>query len=397
MITATTTGKGKKVVLLVGDPPAVDKFDERMRAIGHDVITLRNAHSPGRIMSALRPGIDCVVAMNVRSAGAAIKEASRKLAIEYVSVPPSWSAAQTALKAAGILSNVQAILPLTHRPLAEALRPKPPAYGTGQAFQAATDRIAEEVLESVDAAIHRTSVLAPVERPPRDAPPPEAEPEAEPEARPAAEPLPEAPAKVVGVNVRQPTVEEAPAAAPAPAPKPPPYKARLKGAAVMAAHSVEKMEYAEAVFRLAPDLDPQDVNAQIVVRFGRGLDGTRLYDVRRKVRAALGLPPAKGTWVINRPPPATPPEATPAAPAAPAAPTTEQPAAAPPQASPAPVLAPAEPGGLPEAVLAAQTALVEALRAAVGVQSYVLTFVGGQAEVEFEAEVRRVAKGKTSL
>jgi hypothetical protein len=148
------------------------------------------------------------------------------------------------------------------------------------------------------------------------------------------------------------------------------HAAQVKGAAVIAAGCAERIAYAETLFTAGPDLDPKEVNAQIAARFGVALNSTALYQVRREVRARLGLAPASGTRTRNR--------IEPAAPSLPA--------------MVAGVEAP-----LPPEVVSAQAALVAALRRSGVVSSYCLTFVGGEAEVEHEVEVRRTAKGKTSL
>lgn len=127
--------------------------------------------------------------------------------------------------------------------------------------------------------------------------------------------------------------------------------------------AAQRMLLAESLFRENPDADPGDVNAEIARRTGAGLSGTNLYYVRRDVRSRVGVAPAPGTRAHNRLPPEV--EAT-------------------------------VEGALPLNVTQCQAALVEALRLA-GVQSYALTFVGGEAECEYEMEVRRVARGRTAL
>jgi hypothetical protein len=145
------------------------------------------------------------------------------------------------------------------------------------------------------------------------------------------------------------------------------------------------MAVAERLFREGPDLSPEEVNKQIAMTCGLGLNGSQLYDVRRRIRFELGLPPAPGTKKGNRI----------------EQPTESAPVVSPPpkvvQQAVAPVKVPEAPA-LSEGVLKAQKQLAEEVRKmGSSLQQYSFILVGGEIEVTHEMAVVQVIKKSSSL
>jgi hypothetical protein len=399
-------------VLVVGEPPAADKIAAELGTYPGVAVTYARSRHKHAITGLAVEGMDYLVAMNLHGQGAVVKERCRKAGVKYVTVGPSWSAAKLALEQAGFFKVLErapfaAPAPLMQRPFAAAAR--------RAGLHSVVDQIAERAKAGdtkVVAALTKAwgeghgrpdPVIAtrtvreasPVVALPRGAtrtpgdllrdPPPSlrAAPEAPPPAPAAEGTAPEAPSTSQAPRTATPAPGDVlphPPEAPQASQEVPESRkggitqaARERGVASRSGASADRLAFAEALFTAGPDLDAVEVNRQIAVRFGVGLNSDALYRIRREVRARLNLPPAPGTRGKYRIEP--------------------QPTSAPMTASPAPASGTA----LPAAVLTAQAALVAALRTAGFVSSYTLTYLSGEAEVEHEVEVRRTEKGKQSL
>lgn len=206
-------------VLLIADPPAGDKVARELEKLGCVVDYRRNV-KPGGMASLIRPGLDWCLGMNTHSMGETLREGCRRYGIHYCSIPPNWSAASLRIGEEGFFKEIAAKRPAPAPPASNGLKHKP--------FEAL-----------------------------KVEPPPPAPPEAEP----APAPAPPPPAPV-------PTPE------PAPVPRPGPTDAaRAKANVIRAAETVNKMEYADQVLSLAPDMDVRAINEQIAARFTKGFTG----------------------------------------------------------------------------------------------------------------------------
>lgn len=93
-------------VLLIGDPPGVDRFEQKLQPYA-DVEVIRDPHVK---QVAIRRGFDWILGMNMHSQAnvVRVREAAAKLGARFVSIPPGWSLAAETLKLNGFFSDVEA-------------------------------------------------------------------------------------------------------------------------------------------------------------------------------------------------------------------------------------------------------------------------------------------------
>lgn len=118
--------------LLLADPPAGDKVQRELEALGVKVDYRRGAGDKAIMAAVNRPGNEWVIAMNAHSLGAAVKAAARANGAHFVSIPPGWSGAQVVLQREGFftaaveaarVASTNGATALKHRPF-EKLMPE---------------------------------------------------------------------------------------------------------------------------------------------------------------------------------------------------------------------------------------------------------------------------------
>jgi hypothetical protein len=246
-------------VLLLANPPMGDKFAHRLQEIPGVEVDYRRMQKTAAQSEAVRSvaakGV-WVVAMSVNGAGAGFKEIARTRGAHYVSLPPSWAAAEEQLREQGFfkaLHEARLAAPLTHHM-------KPTA-------------IAIDGAPVVEAMIRQLGAKAV---------------------------LPLIPTQGTAEDRARDTEKVAASVGLVPGRRAPTQEARKAGNESMKRKAAERQAYARELFERDPGLSPQMANQMVTVRFGRSTSEQALYRLRRDVCAAKGLPPPSGSYARAR-------------------------------------------------------------------------------------------------
>lgn len=371
-----TKPQSKVRVLLIGDPPAGDKVEAQLLSLDWvELKYVRNPHSHHAFMDAVQSGLDYVLAMNAKSAGAMLKERCRQKGVKMVAIPPSWSKTKELLDEVGFFARITTTSPngdaLKYRPFADLKEPARLVPAPTVTQKPPPPKMPEVTKAPVQA--------APVPPPPPTKPAPavSAQPAPKPPPPPAPTPIAKTPEPVEERKVISKLTD----------------RDRALGRATNASDSAARMALAERLFTEGPDLDPHEVNRQIVMSTGAELSSGPLYRIRREVRARMGLPPAPGTKKANRVEQPTESAAVMSPPPEPPK-VVEPPKPVPQAPAPTPAAAP----GLSEDMRAAQEMLAEAVRKmGAALHEYSFVFRDGKIKATHKMAVVKIVEDSTSL
>jgi len=257
-------------VLLIAKPPMGDKVADALRALGVD-LDYKRGISEHAMASAVRPGVQWVLAMNTEGQGVAIKERARKCQARFVSIPPSWTFTERKLQeehffAALTVEHTRQERDakliggqgngLTYRPFENLAAPEPEP--SEEFIEAAADE-----LENVPAKVETIEVTVTDVSPPQPVPP-------------------------IPRPVTPPRLQHPPIAVPKESPKmPAPSTEGLSHAELLKSpnkrirEGAEKRQFLIALFDAVPGYPPNDAQKMVEKRWHSGISASELYYIRR--------------------------------------------------------------------------------------------------------------------